>query len=93
MPITTEQAKIAAAAAVAEAMKNGWRMAITVVEPSGDLVYFEKMAGTQYASVPICAAQGSGGCDIPPPDQDVRRTGRRWRSGPRRADTRWRHRI
>jgi uncharacterized protein GlcG (DUF336 family) len=53
MPITTEQAKIAAAAAVAEAMKNGWRMAIAVVEPSGDLVYFEKIQGTQYASVPI----------------------------------------
>jgi uncharacterized protein GlcG (DUF336 family) len=53
MPITADQAKIAAAAAVAEAMKNGWRMAITVVEPSGDLVYFEKMPGTQYASVPI----------------------------------------
>jgi uncharacterized protein GlcG (DUF336 family) len=53
MPITTEQAKIAAAAAVAEAVKNGWRMAIAVVEPSGDLVYFEKIQGTQYASVPI----------------------------------------
>src|SRR5690348_15479152 len=26
MPITTEQAKIAAAAAVAEAMRNGWKM-------------------------------------------------------------------
>jgi glc operon protein GlcG len=53
MPISTEQAKVAAAAAVAEAVKNGWKMAIAVVEPSGDLVYFEKMQGTQYASVPI----------------------------------------
>lgn len=53
MPVTTEQAKLAAAAAVAEAIKNGWKMAIAVVEPSGDLVYFEKIQGTQYASVPI----------------------------------------
>jgi len=53
MPITAEQAKAAAAAATAEAAKNGWKMAIAVVEPSGDLVYFEKMHGTQYGSVAI----------------------------------------
>lgn len=52
-PVTTEQAKTAAAAAVAEAKKNGWKMAIAVVEPTGDLVYFEKIDGTQYASVTI----------------------------------------
>jgi uncharacterized protein GlcG (DUF336 family) len=52
-PITLEQAKAAAAAATAEAAKNGWKMAIAVVEPTGDLVYFEKMPGTQYGSVTI----------------------------------------
>lgn len=52
-PITVDHAKIAAAAAVAEAKKNGWKMAIAIVEPTGDLVYFEKMPGTQYASVAI----------------------------------------
>jgi glc operon protein GlcG len=51
--INLEQAKKAAAAAQAEAAKNGWAMAITVVGPTGDLVYFEKMDNTQYASVVI----------------------------------------
>jgi len=40
-------------AALAEAKKNNWFMAITVVGPAGDLVYFTKMDNTQYASVTI----------------------------------------
>jgi len=55
-PITNEQAKTVAAAAVAEAKKNNWRMAIAVVGPAGELVYFEKMDGAQLASTEI--AQG-----------------------------------
>jgi glc operon protein GlcG len=55
-PITDEQAKTAAAAALAEARKNNWRMAVAIVGPAGELVYFEKMDGTQLASVDI--AQG-----------------------------------
>src|SRR6266481_2524437 len=55
-PITTEQAKAVAAAAVAEARKNNWRMAVAIVGPAGELVYFEKMDGTQLASIEI--AQG-----------------------------------
>ena len=51
--INSEQAKKIAAAAAAEAKKNNWFMAITVVGPAGDLVYFEKMDNTQYASVTI----------------------------------------
>src|SRR5258708_37596631 len=50
-PITTEQAKTVAAAALAEAKKNNWRMAVAIVGPAGELVYFEKMDGTQVASV------------------------------------------
>ena len=52
-PITNEQAKTVAAAAFAEAKKNNWRMAFTVVGPAGELVYFEKMDGTQLASTDI----------------------------------------
>lgn len=52
-PITNEQAKAVAAAAVAEAKKNNWRMAFTIVGPAGELVYFEKMDGTQTASSDI----------------------------------------
>jgi glc operon protein GlcG len=52
-PITNEQAKAVAAAAFAEAKKNNWRMAFTIVGPAGELVYFEKMDGTQMASSEI----------------------------------------
>jgi glc operon protein GlcG len=51
--VNLEQAKKAAAAAQEFAAKNGWAMAITVVGPTGDLVYFQKMDNTQYASVAI----------------------------------------
>jgi len=52
-PINGENAKKAAAAALAEARKNNWNMAAAVVDPAGDLVYFEKLDGTQAASVDI----------------------------------------
>ena len=52
-PITGENAKKVAAAALAEARKNNWNMAAAVVDPAGDLVYFEKLDGTQAASVNI----------------------------------------
>jgi glc operon protein GlcG len=52
-PINLETAKKVAAAAVAEATKRGWDMCVAVVSPSGDLVYFEKMDGCQYASIDI----------------------------------------
>lgn len=53
MPISVEQARAAADAAVAEAKKNNWYYAIAVVEPSGALVYFERMDNAQYASTQI----------------------------------------
>jgi glc operon protein GlcG len=52
-PITLEQAKHVAAAAEAEARKNGWSMAIAIAEPTGALVYFAKMDNTQYGSIEI----------------------------------------
>ena len=55
-PITNEQAKTVAAAALAEAKKNNSPMAFAIVGPAGELIYFEKMDGTQLASVEI--AQG-----------------------------------
>jgi glc operon protein GlcG len=55
--ISNEQAKAVAAAAFAEAKKNNWRMAFTIVGPTGELVYFEKMDGTQVASVDISRAK------------------------------------
>jgi len=53
MPISVEQARAAADAAVAEAKKNNWYYAVAIVEPSGALVYFERMDNAQYASTQI----------------------------------------
>ncbi len=50
-PITLEQARKVAAAAEAEAKKRNMIMVIAIVEPSGDLVYFQRMDGAQYASI------------------------------------------
>ena len=52
-PIDGGTAKKIAAAALAEARKNNWRMAAAIVDPSGELVYFEKVDGTQAASTDI----------------------------------------
>jgi glc operon protein GlcG len=38
---------------MADATKRNMKMAIAIVEPSGDLVYFRRMDGTQYASIQI----------------------------------------
>src|SRR5882724_7751104 len=42
-----------AAGAEAESKKNGWRMAIAIVDNHGFLVYYERMDDTQTASVQI----------------------------------------
>jgi glc operon protein GlcG len=52
-PISVESAKKAAAAALAEAAKNHWTMAVAVVDPSGTLVYYEKMDNTQIGSAQV----------------------------------------
>lgn len=53
MSIGLDNAKKAAAAATAEAHKNNWLMAVAIVDTAGNLVYFEKLDGTQIASVDI----------------------------------------
>ena len=51
--INLEQAKKAVAAGQAEARKNGWPVAIAVVDNHGFLVAFEKLDDTHTASVQI----------------------------------------
>jgi len=51
--VTPDAAKKAAAAAIAEAHKNNWAMAVAVVDTGGYLVYFERMPETQLGSVEI----------------------------------------
>jgi len=52
-PIGVESAKKIAAIALAEARKNNWYMAVAVVDPSGTLVYYEKMDNTQTGSANV----------------------------------------
>lgn len=53
-PINLETAKKAVAAAAAEANRRNWNaFCISVVGPSGDLVYFEKQDNCQFASITI----------------------------------------
>lgn len=51
--IGLDAAKRAATAASAEARKNGWFMAIAVVDPAGTLVYYEKADTTQLGSAAV----------------------------------------
>lgn len=52
-PITLETAKKAVQAAQAEAKKNNWFMVVAVVDPSGNLVCYEKMDNALYASTKV----------------------------------------
>ena len=55
--IRLETAKQAAAAALAEARRNGWTMVVAVVDVAGELVYFEKMDDSQNGSVKVAVAK------------------------------------
>jgi glc operon protein GlcG len=52
-PVSVENAKKAAAAALAQARTNNWKMAAAVVDTGGILVYYEKMDNTQIGSADI----------------------------------------
>jgi len=51
--INLETAKKAAAAALAEARKNGWLQVVAVVDPDGTLVYYERMDNVQLGSAEV----------------------------------------
>ena len=53
LPVNVDNAKKAAAAALAEARKNNWTMAVAIVDPSGNLIYYEKMDNTQLGSAMV----------------------------------------
>jgi uncharacterized protein GlcG (DUF336 family) len=55
--LTLEAAKRLAAAAEAEAARHGWRVAIALVDPTGGLVLFHCIDGTQAASQEIAVAK------------------------------------
>jgi glc operon protein GlcG len=51
--VTTAQAKKAVAAALAEGKARPYLLVFAVVDPSGSLVYFEKMDGAPYSSTDV----------------------------------------
>jgi|ERR1700730_10449131 len=57
LPIGLENARKAAAPAVAEALKNNWSVAVAIVDPAGTLVYYEKMDHTQLGSANVAIAK------------------------------------
>jgi glc operon protein GlcG len=52
-PITLEAAKKAMAAAEAEAVKNGWPMAIVILDSTGHTSMLHKLDNTQYGSIAV----------------------------------------
>jgi len=58
-PINLETAKKVAAGAIAEATKRNWNaFCVAIVNPAGELVYFEKQDNCQNASVTISQHKG-----------------------------------
>ncbi len=98
LPISLENARKAAAPALAEAAKNNWNVAVAIVDPGGNLVYYEKMDNTQLGSANVAIDKARTAALFKRPTkafQDARgRSGsvaqqaRRMRSAPRPAQTR-----
>jgi glc operon protein GlcG len=53
MPIGLEAAKKVMAAAEAEAAKNNWGMAITILDSTGHVVMLHRMDNTQFGSIAV----------------------------------------
>jgi uncharacterized protein GlcG (DUF336 family) len=56
-PVTLETAKKVAAAAQAEAARNRWLMTVAVVDPAGNLVYYERTDNSQWGSSKVAIAK------------------------------------
>jgi len=55
--LTLDAAKKIAAAAEAEARKNNWNVVIVIVDDGANLVYLQKMDGTQIGSIDVAQAK------------------------------------
>jgi glc operon protein GlcG len=62
--VTLEQARKAAAAAEAEAVKNGWTMAVAVVSNEGSLIYFGRMEDTQFGSSDVAIRKAKAAAEF-----------------------------
>lgn len=56
-PVDLAKAKELVALVEAEALKHNWKMAISIVDPAGELIMFEKMEDTQFGSIGVSQAK------------------------------------
>ena len=56
-PLSFDQARRAALAAESEAKKHGWRVAIAIVEPCGEIMHFSRLDDTQYGSIQMAISK------------------------------------
>lgn len=49
---------------IAECQKNGWNVAVAVVDNHGILIHFERMDNTQTASTHIAVGKVTGGVGV-----------------------------
>jgi glc operon protein GlcG len=68
--LTLEGAKKIAAAAEAEARKNNWNVAIAIVDDGGNLIYQQRMDGTQIASLDIAPFKARGAVGFKRPTKE-----------------------
>ncbi|MEZ5352123.1 MAG: heme-binding protein [Bryobacteraceae bacterium] len=57
--LTLAAAKKIAASAEAEAVKNKWNVVIAIVDDGGNLLYLQRMDGTQIGSVDVAIAKAT----------------------------------
>lgn len=57
--LTLDLAKKVASKASAEAAKNQWNVVIAIVDDGGNLIYLEKMDGTQIGSIEVAQAKAT----------------------------------
>ena len=69
LSITLENAKKAVLPALAEAAKNNWLIAVAVVDPAGNLVYYEKMDNTQLGSANVSIDKARSAVSIQTPHE------------------------
>jgi len=68
-PIGLEAAKKLMAAAEAEATKNGWGMAIAIIDSTGHVVMLHKMDNTQYGSIAVAEDKARTALDFRRPSK------------------------
>jgi glc operon protein GlcG len=68
--LTLEGAKKIAAAGEAEARKNNWNVAIAIVDDGGNLIYQQRMDGTQIASLDIAPFKARGAVGFKRPTKE-----------------------